>query len=103
MYWKPKPGKTYAESSTTNAVLRYVVASHDGVVTYGGTGFVYPKRGHDGRLRVSIESARLQLDSLDGEVPDFLGQASLTGKLVAADDAGSAARMVREMELLLAR
>jgi hypothetical protein len=63
MYWQPRPGKTHANASTTNATLRYVVASHEGIAVYGGTGFVYPRPQRDGQLRVNIESARLVLQS----------------------------------------
>lgn len=103
LYWKPNPGKTFANSSTTNATLRYVVATADGAAVYAGTGFAYPKQRRDGRLQVNIESARLHLESSRGDVPDFLGNAKLTGTLVAADDAHTTAQIVREIELLAAR
>lgn len=103
IYWQPHPGKTHAESSTSDAVLRYVVATDSGVAVYSGTGFAYPKSRRDGRIEVRIESARLRLESQSGDVPDVLGDTRVTGRLIATNDPAQAAALVRESELLAAR
>lgn len=100
IYWTPRPGKTHANPSATNATLRYVVTSNEGVAVYSGTGFVYPKKLRDGRMRVDIESARLMPESTSGALGDFLGPARLTGRLFAAEDAACAALVAREMDLV---
>ena len=102
IYWKPHPGKTHADSSTSDALLRYVVAGDNGVAVYTGTGFAFPKEQRGGRLEVDIESARLRLESLSGDLPDVLGDAHVTGKLIVDKDPGKAAQLIRESELLAA-
>ncbi len=104
IYWKPHPGKTHANATATNALLRYVVATADGVATYAGTGFAFPKKKKLGNeLQIEIESARLHLASQTGDLPDFLGQTTVAGTLSAMHDSGRATQLVREMELLAAR
>jgi hypothetical protein len=103
IYWMPQPGKTYAHSTTTNALLRYVVATADGVAEYAGTGFVFPERRRDGRLELAIESGYLRLELLDGDVPELLGDARVEGELIAENDAGTVARVIRKSQLLRGR
>lgn len=101
VYWKPRPGRTFVNSSTANAVLRYLVVAENGAALYSGTGFAYlRKRKHDQPLRLELESGRLGLEWRDGELPDFLGKASITAEMRAADDPATAAAILREMELL---
>ena len=103
MYWRPHPGKTYADSNTTNAAIEYLVATRDGVAIYTGTGFAFPKKRRDGRFELELETARLRLESISGDLEDFLGHAWLTGELVADQDLAATAQAMREMELLSAR
>lgn len=100
VYWKPRPGRTFANSTTCNATYRYIVASEDGVAVYDGTGFAFPKERRDGCLAVEIESGRLRLESQIGDVPDFLGHAWIEGRFVAGRNEAEVARLVREMERL---
>lgn len=100
MYWEPRPGKTPAESSTSNATLCYIVATEDGVATYEGTGFAFPKRKRNGTLVVNIESARLHLKWQRGDVPDVLGDTRVSGKLVSQQNPGTTSHRIREMDLL---
>lgn len=103
IYWQPRLGTTWADSSTSNALLEYAVAEADGLAIYRGTGFVFAEQLRDGRIEANIESARLQLDRTQGNLPDFLGAAALSGHLLAKHDDYAAAQTLREMELLASR
>lgn len=103
MFWQPKPGKTPAEQSATDATFRYVVTTNTGATTYAGTGFVFPQQRAGGHLEIAIESARLHLESQRGEVGDVLGDSRLTGTLIARRDPPAAANLIREAELSAAR
>jgi hypothetical protein len=103
LFWRPVPGKTFTNSTATDATLRYVVAGEKGSATYVGTGFAFPKQKSGGVLEVAIESGYLRLDSHSGEGPEMLGDTRLKGVLVARKDAGEAANMIRDAELLAAR
>lgn len=100
IYWRPRPGWTYADPSTSDALVRYVVASARGALVYSGTGFAMTCERDDGGLELTLESARLRLESRRGELPDFLGHARVGGRLLARPDPGTTARIVREMELV---
>ncbi len=103
VYWRPWPGKTSVNETTTTALLRYAVATETGVAVYSGTGFALPKKMKNGKLRVQIESGRLRLESQSGDVPDLLGDARLVGTLILDDDPGLASHLTRELELLTTR
>jgi hypothetical protein len=102
IFWKPIPGKTPANSTMTDAVLRYVISTDTGVAVYTGTGFAYPKPAFGGGLDVALESGRLRLQSRSG-LEDLLGNTQITGQLRARDDSAAAATLIREAELLAAR
>lgn len=100
MFWKPWPGKTYADSTGMDATLRYVIVTQSGVASYVGTGFVYPKRQRrNGTIVAKIEHARLRLETLVGAPPELLGDARLNGTLVATHQPNQALDTLREMEL----
>jgi hypothetical protein len=102
VYWQPYPGKTFSNSSTTTATIRYIVATREGTVTYTGTGFAYPaKRSGDG-LEIDLESANLQLDTSTGTAPEMLGLSRLTGKLFARHDPHRTVDLMRQVDLLAA-
>jgi hypothetical protein len=103
VFWKPKPGKTWVESSTTDALLRYVVRDDGGAVVYTGTGFAYLKPTFGGGLEIRIESGRLRLESTSGELEDRLGDMRLTGTLVPRRDPTGTANLEREAELAAVR
>jgi hypothetical protein len=100
VFWPPRPGKTPAESSTTDAVVQYVVATELGAAVYEGTGFVYGPVERQGTLELDLESSQLRLTSRTGNMPDVLGPARLTGKLIAKHDEPLAADRQREAELV---
>ena len=99
VFWQPRPGHTFANSTGTNATLRYVVATPDGAALYTGTGFVYARQLRDGTLKAKIESARLRLESQVGTAPESLGETSLSGTLMAPEDAHATLDVVRQLEL----
>ena len=103
IFWKPIPGKTPADSTTTDALLRYVVASDIGTLVYAGTGFAYPQPALDGSLDIALESGRLRLQSRSGDLEDLFGDTQITGQLKARNDPPAAATLIREAELLAAR
>lgn len=102
IYWKPNPGKTPADDSTSNALVRYVVVTPKGAAEYLGTGFAYPAGKPGKRLTVKLESVYLRPELVEGEVPDLLGQTHLSGQLVANCQPTAAAQLIRESELLRA-
>ena len=103
IFWTPIPGKTPADSTTIDALLRYVVASDSGIVVYTGTGFAYPQAALDGSLDIALESGRLRLQSRNGDLEDLFGDTQITGQLKARHDPPAAATLIREAELLAAR
>lgn len=103
LFWRPKPGKTFTNSTSTDATLRYTVVSAQSTATYVGTGFAFPKQKLGGVMELSIESGRLRLAAHTGEGPDLLGDTRVAGTLRAHPDAGAAANMIRDARLLAAR
>ncbi len=97
-FWRPQPGKTFAHPTSTNATIRYVVASEAGVASYEGTGFIYPvPRSADADWRATLETAALQLVETRGDPPDLFGDARLIGKIHATPNATRAVDLEREM------
>ena len=100
MFWKPWPGKTFADSSSVDATIRYAIVTERGAAMYRGTGFVYPKKRRlSDDLVVEIEAGRLRLESRKGDPPELLGTARLTGTLVADNDASLAVDLRRQLDL----
>lgn len=103
LFWRPRPGKTHDNPTSVDAVIRYVIATHDGLAVYSGTGFIYPKRDRvSDTIRAAVENARLRLVEQRGQPPDLLGEARLTGTLAARDDANAAVNLMRTLDLLTA-
>lgn len=102
VFWKPWPGKTPADDTTTTALVTYAVANEQGVAVYRGTGFVFPRR-RGGGLQVDVGAARLHLTSRRGDIPDTLGDARVSGRLYPRADAARTADLMRELELRAAR
>ncbi len=101
VYWKPAPGKTPAHSDTLDAHLRYVVESAQGVTVYEGAGFLFfRKRPLSETLEGRIESGQLHLVTQIGTPVEFIGQASITARLIAAREAAQALDISRRMDLL---
>ena len=87
VFWKPRPGTTFAESSQTNANLSYCLISGRHAVTYEGAGFVYFTRSSDGKtLTGKIESGTLVPVHFAGEPNDLFGRCHLKGTFIAHED-----------------
>jgi hypothetical protein len=99
VFWKPVPGRTFADSTGTDAMLRYVVTRGQERQTYTGTGFVFMKKQLDGRLEIQIESARLRFQASPGGAEDSLGDMRISGAVYAAKDPGGGANLARESQL----
>ena len=98
LFWQPKPGRTFANSTTTDATIRYVIITPTGAAVYSGTGFVYPRRQRGEILIADLERACLRLEAQVGDAPAVLGDAHLSGTLVAREDAHAAVDLIRQLE-----
>jgi len=103
VFWKPMPGKTPADSTTTDATIRYVVETESGVAVYSGTGFAFPKETFGGGLDLVIEASRLRLESQSGALGDLFGNSRLTGTLKTRHDPVAAANIIRAADRAAAR
>jgi hypothetical protein len=99
IFWKPRPGKTYAESTTTDATLTYVVATPRGAARYVGTGFAFPRQ-QPGRMLFDIESGRLLLESRTGDITDVLGDTRVSGTIEAAENPTAMVNILREAQIV---
>lgn len=100
VYWQPRPGKTFADDSTANAVLTYQVERAEGTLVYVGAGFAYPQRSRDGdKLTLEVKQGQLRLDRRSGELPDFLGPTQVELRLRARADAATTAAVMRLMHI----
>jgi hypothetical protein len=103
VFWRPQPGRTFAEETMTDALLRYVVSDAAGTRVYAGTGFAYPKKTWLGGLTVQLESGRLRLESQTGDSVDELDDMRLVGLLEPTRDAGAASHLARAAEVLASK
>lgn len=90
--WRPRPGRTPIEASSTNLSIRFVVVSHGEVGVYVGGGFAWISGGKpaDEELELEITGASVSLvDKTPGFV-DLLSPATLVGELGAQKNAENA-------------
>jgi hypothetical protein len=101
--WRPRPGKTLAEKSMTDALIRYALFNGPQATSYEGAGFVSFK--HDSRtkeLRGWIESGHLTRRRVRGDPVDvFGGQARVTGAFRAKPSVLDVTRLWQEMNVAL--
>lgn len=102
VFWQPRPGRTFADPSLTDATARYLVLGPRGMAVYTGTAFVYPRNLPDGRLECRIESGTLRLETVDGDPPPTIGDARLEGLLVALADQNTTVDLRRKVDLYAA-
>lgn len=87
LFWKPRPGTTYAESSQTNANITYCLISGKDSITYEGAGFAYMSKSWDGKgVTGQIESATLVPTHVMGEPTDLFGPCHLKGSFAAREN-----------------
>ncbi|TWT45477.1 hypothetical protein RAS1_19020 [Phycisphaerae bacterium RAS1] len=99
VFWKPHPGRTFANASSDDALIEYAVVSRQGAAFYSGTGFLYPAKIKDGRLTCRLEQARIRLDSQIGAPPEDLGDARVKATFNARDDGNAAVDMFHDLEI----
>lgn len=90
--WRPRPGRTPIEASSTNLTLRFVVVSEGEVGVYAGGGFGWIDGGTDADEELGIEitgSSLSLIDKTPGFV-DLLSPAEMTGALGARKNAENA-------------
>lgn len=102
VFWRPLPGRTFAERSQTNAHILYCLTTGrdpehgETAVGYRGAGFVYFDLSRDGRsIEGTIESSSLR--PIEGERPekDILGPCRLTGAFTAVEDKRKVAEILQ--------
>ena len=87
VFWTPEPGDTYAESTQTNAAIRYYLFMGTEIMTYEGAGFVYfhpPRQGEQFTGR--IESASLHPAQKTSAANDLFGPCRLSGEFAANEN-----------------
>jgi hypothetical protein len=101
--WRPRPGKTLAEKSMTDALIRYGLFNGPHATSYEGAGFVsFRHNARTGELRGRIESGHLTRRRVQGDPVDvFGGQARLTGEFRAMPSAVEVTRLERELNVTL--
>lgn len=84
VFWRAKPGTTFAESSQTNANIVYCLTTGRDSITYEGAGFVsFQESGRQGVLQGRIESAALYPARITGAPADLFGRCRLSGTFTA--------------------
>lgn len=106
LYWKPLLGTT-KNPAATNASIRWYVLGPDGpdsVLVYDGAGYV-SLRGSGPKRRVIINDVAVALDraSSRGNLSDPIGQAMLSGSIVATVNEVMAAELLAEARGLVRR
>ena len=87
VFWRPRPGTTYAESTQTNANIVYCLISGRDCITYEGAGFVSFSESRDGEtLTGMIESAALYPARMVNAPADLFGPCRLSGTFLARKD-----------------
>lgn len=80
LLWQAIPGKTYAESTQTNAAISYCLINGENAISYEGAGFVYFKISRDGKTMTGrIESASLRPTRFTGDPMDLFGPCRIQG------------------------
>jgi hypothetical protein len=87
VFWHPRPGKTHAESTQTDATILYSLMTGRDVITYEGAGFVYFKRSRDGMtIKGRIESSDLTPQRRVNWPHDVFGPCRIRGTFTARKD-----------------
>ncbi len=87
MFWQPRPGRTLAESTQTNATIRYCLFVGGDVIVYEGAGFVCFKKSRDGQtIEGKLESSTLAPAAFVDESDDLFGRCQVKGTFKAEAD-----------------
>jgi len=88
LLWQAHPGKSYVESSQTNAAIIYCLINGENAISYEGAGFVYFELSRDGRsMEGTIESASLRPTRFGHAPVDLFGACRLQGEFTATSGA----------------
>ncbi len=100
--WQPHPGKSYAESTQTNASITYCLVNGENAISYEGAGFVFFKLSRDGRtMKGRIESASLRPTRYRGSPFDLFGPCRLKGEFTATHGSREVASVRQRLRRLL--
>lgn len=103
VFWLPHPGKTHADSTQTNATIKYCLLVGGQVISYQGAGFVYFKQSRDGQtITGRIESATLTPNSSLDQGLDLFGPSRIQGTFTARRDRRQVVALLRRLHRTLA-
>ncbi len=102
VFWRPEPGRTYAEKTQTNATILYTLLTGNDAISYEGTGFVYFRPSWDKRtITGHIESATLFPARQVGAPSDLFGPCHLTGAFRAVQNDVALVRAEQKIRRIL--
>ncbi len=101
-YWKPFPGRTYANDSMLNANLCYVLIKGDSAISYEGGGFFQYAQKHAGEVITGkLECGDLQpLRRVGGDLSTF-ERARISGTFKARRDDRRTTQIINRIDHLL--
>ncbi len=103
VFWKPRPGTTYADPTQTNADVSYALVSGKDVVTYEGAGFVFFQTSRDSRtITGQLESATLVPARFVNDPKDLFGPSQMKGSFTAHEDRKRVTEVQRRLHKWLA-
>lgn len=101
-FWKPHPGRTFAEASMISANLCYLIMKGDAAVSYEGGGFFqYSENKRKGLITGRLEGADLQLIRGTATGLDIFGKASIAGRFRARRHDRRTTRIINEVDQIL--
>lgn len=104
VFWKPKPGTTYVESTQTDASILYCLVTGGNAISYEGAGFVYFNQARDKKtITGRIESSTLVPVRTAKEPIDLFGPCRVEGWFVARQDRGRIVEIQQTLRRLLGR
>ncbi len=103
LMWRPLPGKTFAESSQSNASIVYCLITGENVISYEGSGFVFFTESDDGAaIEGQLESATLYPVRFVGSPADLFGPCRVQGTFTAQRSGTATTDLQRRVRRLLA-
>ena len=101
-FWKPHPGRTYAEASMLSANLCYFIMKGNAAVSYEGGGFFqYRENPKKGLISGRLEGADLQLLRGTALRLNIFGKVSISGRFRAQRDDRRATRIMNQADQML--
>lgn len=102
--WRPRPGKTFAERTQSNASIVYCLITGQSAVSYEGSGFVYFSEEDDGAtIEGRIESSTLYPVRFIGEPNDLFGPCHMVGTFTARQSGTAVTDVQQRARRLLSR